>query len=89
VKKKRDPGNLKKLFFSTKCLFLWRLSAERKEYLEKVLFEFKRKQETKSTGSSGSSSWSGTAGLLGPANMEVPRTPTGGFDVFFCWKLKP
>eukprot|EP00434_Breviolum_minutum_P020767 symbB.v1.2.018319.t1/scaffold1456.1/size117650/9 len=27
---------------------------ERKEYLEKVLFEFKRKQETKSTGASGS-----------------------------------
>ena len=82
MKKKRDPGNLKKLFFSTKCLFLWRLSAERKEYLEKVLFEFKRKQETKGTGSSGSSSWSGPAGLLGPATWK-PRKPNGGLPMCF------
>ena len=84
MKKKRDPGNLKKSVFSTNflCSFGFFL-AERKEYLEKVLFEFKRKQETKSTGSSGSSSWSGTAGLLGPANMEVPRKPTGVTNVFF------
>ena len=53
-------GNLKYLEMLAKCPLAF---AERKEYLEKVLFEFKRKQEAKNTASSGSSGSS--AGLLG------------------------
>lgn len=76
----KETGNLKLL-----AIFSFETFAERTEYLEKVLFEFKQKQETKSTGRSGSSGSS--AGLL-DSNIHMEAEKPTGVECFF-WKLKP
>ena len=77
-------GNLKYLEMLAKCSLAF---AERKEYLEKVLFEFKRKQEAKNTGSSGSSGSS--AGLL-DSNIHTEAEKPKVVECFFCgsWNHK-